>query len=69
MPNSFVFSIGSLYTAPALSVVTRLTTEASAGARRTGRGERLGPDGSLVLTGVARVPVVPVQSTMDYIFR
>lgn len=42
----FCFSVGALYKAPPLSVVTDLTTETSSGEIHTAQGQRRGPDGS-----------------------
>ena len=42
----FCFSIGALYKAPPLSVVTDLTTETSSGSIHTAEGQRRSPDGT-----------------------
>eukprot|EP00898_Chlorokybus_atmophyticus_P005936 jgi/Chlat1/6343/Chrsp44S05906 len=54
----FLFSIGSLYAAPPLKVVTNLTTESATGQMRSGVGSRMDGDGRCTLVGVARVPTV-----------
>ena len=51
----FWFSVGSIYKAPPLVVVTVLTSEESAGKMRRGRGERLDKEGKCRLVGVATV--------------
>lgn len=51
----FLFSIGSIYKAPALLVETVLTSEESKGRLRNGRGERLDAHGRCRLVGVATV--------------
>lgn len=51
----FLFSVGTVYRAPPLLVVTRLTSEESRGSMRGGTGKRLDSDGRCTLVGVAVV--------------
>lgn len=55
----FLFSIGSLYRAPALLVDTLLTTGQTEGRLRQGQGKRLDSEEECRLVGVA--PLVPVE--------
>eukprot|EP01018_Ginkgo_biloba_P016871 Gb_11488 [translate_table: standard] len=56
---NFYFSVSSLYKPPPLVVETLLTTEATKGEVRNGRGERLDSEGCCRLVGVATV--VPIN--------
>lgn len=52
----FRFTVGPIYAAPPLSVVTTLTSESSSGQIYSANGTRLGSDGKCRLVAVARVP-------------
>ena len=78
----FCFSIGRLYSAPPLQVITLLTTQKSTGRLRSGVGSRLDlkgvnkDDNCIVrsdcrLVGVASVPKVPIREStvlLDILF-
>ncbi|KAF6160452.1 hypothetical protein GIB67_019221 [Kingdonia uniflora] len=51
----FLFSVGSIYKAPALVVKTVLTSEESSGTMRRGIGQRLDKEGKCRLVGIATI--------------